>query len=88
MSNCEQYTWYCTQAMSIEEQSKIISTGSALYTIIEHLLNVIEDADMHMFVHSEEEVKSFLRPILEDARRKLTEDMHEAYERLENGVNP
>lgn len=72
--------------MNIEEQSKIISTGSALYTIIGHLLSVIEDADMHLFVNSEEEVKSFLRPILDDARRKLVEDMHEAYKLLENAA--
>lgn len=72
--------------MNIEEQSKIISTGSALYTTIEHLLSIIEDADMRLFVNSEEEVKSFLRPILDDARMKLVEDMHEAYNRLENAA--
>lgn len=74
--------------MSIEEQIEVISTGSALYTNIEQLLDLIYDADMRLFVNAEEEVKSFLRPILEDARSKLYKDLSEAKERLENGVKP
>ena len=74
--------------MSIEEQIEVISTGSALYTNIEQLLDLIYDADMRLFVNAEEEVKSFLRPILEDARSKLYKDISEAKEQLENGVKP
>jgi hypothetical protein len=73
--------------MSIEELSNIIATGSALYSIIEHLMDVIDDADMSLFANAKEEVKSFLRPILEDARNKLSKDIYDAKERLENGVN-
>lgn len=74
--------------MSIEEQIEVISTGSALYANIDHLLDIIQDADMSLFVNAEVEVKSFLRPILEDARSKLYKDISEAKERLENGVKP
>jgi hypothetical protein len=70
--------------MSIEEQIEIISTGSVLYANIDHLLDIIQDADMSLFVNAEEEVKSFLRPMLEDARYKLRKDISEAKERLEN----
>ena len=74
--------------MSIEEQIEVISTGSALYTNIEHLLDLIYDADMSLFVNAEVELKSFLQPILEDARSKLRKDISEAKERLENGIKP
>jgi hypothetical protein len=70
--------------MSIEEQIEIISTGSVLYANIDHLLDIIQDADMSLFVNAEKEVKSFLRPMLEDARYKLRKDISEAKERLEN----
>lgn len=72
--------------MSIEEQIEVISTGSSLYTSIEQLLDLIQEADMHLFVNAEEEVKTFLRSALEDASSKLRKDMYEAKERLENGV--
>ena len=74
--------------MNIEEQSNIISNGSALYTIIEHLLDVIDDSDLSLFANSGEFVKSFLQPILDDARSKLDKDIFEAYERLVNAVKP
>lgn len=74
--------------MSIEEQIEVISTGSVLYANIDRLLDLIQDADMSLFVNAEVEVKSFLRPILEDARSKLYKDISEAKERLENGVKP
>lgn len=70
--------------MSIEEQIEVISTGSALYTNIEHLLDLIYDADMHLFVNAEDEVKAFLRSALEDARSKLNKDLYEAKKQLEN----
>lgn len=72
--------------MSIEEQIEVISTGSVLYANIDRLLDLIQDADMSLFVNAEVEVKSFLRPILEDARSKLYKDISEAKERLGNGV--
>ena len=72
--------------MSIEEQIEVISTGSVLYANIDRLLDLIQDADMSLFVNAENEVKSFLRPILEDARSKLYKDISEAKERLGNGV--
>jgi hypothetical protein len=72
--------------MSIEEQIEVISTGSPLYTNIELLLDLIQEADMHLFVNAEVEVKTFLRISLEDARNKLRRDLSEAKERLENGV--
>lgn len=68
--------------MSIEEQIEVISTGSALYTSIDHLLDLICDADMSLFVNAEVLVKSFLRPELEDAMSKLRKDISEAKERL------
>ena len=74
--------------MSIEEQIEVISTGSVLYANIDRLLDLIQDADMSLFANAEDEVKSFLRPILEDARSKLYKDISEAKERLENGVKP
>lgn len=74
--------------MSIEEQIEIISTGSALYTSIEQMLDLVQEADLHLFVNAEVVLKSFLRPILEDARSKLYKDISEAKERLEKGVNP
>ena len=72
--------------MSIEEQIEVISTGSPIYTNIELLLDLIQEADLHIFVNAEVELKSFLRPILENARDKLRRDLYEAKERLENGV--
>lgn len=72
--------------MSIEEQIEVISTGSVLYASIEQMLDLIQEADMSMFTNSEEEVKTFLRSALEDARSKLRKDVFEARERLENGV--
>lgn len=74
--------------MSIEEQIEVISTGSALYTSIERLLDLIQEADMRLFVNAEVLVKSFLQPELEDAIYKLKKDISEAKERLENLVKP
>lgn len=70
--------------MSIDEQIEIISTGSTFHTLIEHLLDLIYDADMHLFVNAEDEVKVFLRSALEDARSKLRKDISKAKEQLEN----
>lgn len=70
--------------MSIEEQIEVISTGSALYNSIEQLLDFVQEADMHLFVNAEVEVKTFLRSALEDARSKLNKDLYEAKKRLEN----
>lgn len=77
---------YGEGTMDIEEQIEVISTGSALYTSIERLLDLISDADMRLFVNAEVLVKSFLQPELEDARWKLGKDISEAKERLKNGV--
>lgn len=73
--------------MSIEEQIEVISTGSALYTSIEQLLDLIQEANMGLFVNAEVLVKSFLQPELEDAMYKLRKDISEAKERLGNVLN-
>lgn len=71
--------------MSIEEQIEVISTGSALYTNIKLLLDLIQEADLSMFVNAWEGLEASLLPSLKDARDELYEDMCEAKERLENG---
>lgn len=74
--------------MDIEEQIYVISTGSKLCTLIEPLLDLIDNADMSLFVNAEVEVKSFLRSSLKDASSKLAKDIYEAKEQLRNGVKP
>lgn len=74
--------------MDIEEQIYVISTGSKLRTLIEPLLDLIDNEDMSVFVNAEVEVKSFLRSSLEDASSKLAKDIYEAKEQLRKGVKP